>query len=103
MKIDNTGKPVANQPARPSEATRANAASKAYSSTARSTDSATVNITPVASQLNAIENQLKTAPAVDTERVAEIRQAIKEGRFSINPEAIADKLVASVKELLGNG
>lgn len=38
---------------------------------------------------------------VNTERVAEIKQAISEGRFQINPERIADGLLASVRDMLG--
>ena len=37
---------------------------------------------------------------VDAQRVAEIKQAIAEGRFQINPERIADGLLASVREML---
>jgi negative regulator of flagellin synthesis FlgM len=37
---------------------------------------------------------------VDIHRVAEIKQAIAEGRFQINPERIADGLLASVREML---
>jgi negative regulator of flagellin synthesis FlgM len=38
---------------------------------------------------------------VNTQRVAEIKQAIAEGRFQINPERIADGLLASVRDMLG--
>lgn len=38
---------------------------------------------------------------VNAQRVAEIKQAIAEGRFQINPERIADGLIGSVRELLG--
>jgi negative regulator of flagellin synthesis FlgM len=37
---------------------------------------------------------------VDVARVAEIKQAIAEGRFQIQPERIADGLLASVREML---
>lgn len=37
---------------------------------------------------------------VDTQKVAEIKQAISEGRFQINPERIADGLLKSVREML---
>lgn len=37
---------------------------------------------------------------VDVQRVAEIKQAITEGRFQINPERIADGLLTSVREML---
>ncbi|WNO53682.1 flagellar biosynthesis anti-sigma factor FlgM [Stakelama saccharophila] len=34
------------------------------------------------------------APPVDAERVARIRQAVKEGSFPITPATIADRLIA---------
>lgn len=37
---------------------------------------------------------------VDAQKVAEIKQAIAEGRFQINPERIADGLLNSVQEML---
>ncbi len=42
------------------------------------------------------------APAFDAKRVAEIKQAIAEGRFTINAEAIADRLIESASELIGS-
>ena len=39
--------------------------------------------------------------AFNSQKVAEIRQAISEGRFQINPERIADGLISSVREMLG--
>ena len=38
--------------------------------------------------------------AFDSQKIAEIRQAISEGRFQINPERIADGLINSVREML---
>lgn len=40
------------------------------------------------------------AGQVDSNRVAAIKQAIAEGRFSINAGAIADRLISSAQELL---
>jgi negative regulator of flagellin synthesis FlgM len=37
----------------------------------------------------------------DAEKVARLAQAIKDGKFEVNPEAIADKLIANAQELLG--
>lgn len=37
---------------------------------------------------------------LDAARVQQIRQAIAEGRFQINPEAIADRLIESARELV---
>ncbi len=39
-------------------------------------------------------------PPVDSSRVMEIKQAIMEGRFRINPEAIADRLIDTARELI---
>lgn len=36
----------------------------------------------------------------DNAKVAEIKQAIIEGRFKVNPEVIADRLLETVKELI---
>jgi len=38
---------------------------------------------------------------VNAAKVAEIKQAIAEGRFQINPERIADGLLESVRDMLG--
>ncbi|MDV6343617.1 flagellar biosynthesis anti-sigma factor FlgM [Nitrosomonas sp. Is37] len=37
---------------------------------------------------------------VDAAKVAKIRQAIIEGRFKVNSEAVADRLLETVKELI---
>jgi negative regulator of flagellin synthesis FlgM len=37
----------------------------------------------------------------DAEKVKRIAQAIKDGKFQVNPEVIADKLIANAQELLG--
>lgn len=37
----------------------------------------------------------------DAGKVKRIAQAIKDGKFEVNPEAIADKLIANAQELLG--
>lgn len=55
-----------------------------------------VQLSSLASQLLASENE----SVFDANRVAEIKQAIADGKFSINPGAIADRLIASAKELV---
>jgi len=40
-------------------------------------------------------------PTFDVEKVQRIAGAIRDGRFQVNAEAIADKLVANAEELLG--
>ncbi|RTR04380.1 flagellar biosynthesis anti-sigma factor FlgM [Halomonas nitroreducens] len=43
-----------------------------------------------------------TRQDIDTARVAEIREAIRDGRLEIKPERIADGLIASVQDLLAH-
>ena len=45
---------------------------------------------------------MDNVPVVDSARVEAIKLAISEGRFKINPEVIADSLLASVKDLMQN-
>ena len=41
-----------------------------------------------------------TTPEFDAEKVARISKAIEDGTFKINPDAIADKLIANAQEAL---
>jgi negative regulator of flagellin synthesis FlgM len=40
------------------------------------------------------------APPIDSARISEIKQAISDGRFTINAGAIADRLIASARDLI---
>lgn len=42
-------------------------------------------------------------PPINSARIQEIKQAISEGRFKINPEAIADRLIESARDLVNSG
>ena len=48
-----------------------------------------------------MESSMAGTPVVDVAKVAEIKQAISEGRFQINSGVVADRLIASARELLG--
>lgn len=58
-----------------------------------------VRITDQARQLAALEQALQDLPAVNEGRVAEIRLALEEGRYEVNPGRIADKLLRMEREL----
>lgn len=58
-------------------------------------------------ELSALSSQLKAAGAgltsdgvFDTAKIQEIKQAISDGRFKVNAEVVADRLLDTVKELL---
>lgn len=62
-----------------------------------------VALSSLSSRLQEVESAMGAAPAVDAERVSEIRQAIADGQFKINPERIADGLLDSVRQMLTAG
>ena len=61
-----------------------------------------VEITTVSAQLAQLEKMLGDVGIVDAARVASIKQAIAEGRFKVDSEVVADKLLATVREYLAN-
>ena len=86
MKIDSTYKPattpIANRPATrsPQEA---------------SPNAESVSLSQLAGTLQGAEK-----PPVNAARIQEIKEAISQGRFKVNPEAIADGLIQSARDLL---
>ncbi len=59
--------------------------------------SAQVDLSTSASMLSGIAAD----PTFDSAKVDRIAQAIRDGKFEVNPEAIADKLIVNAQELLG--
>jgi negative regulator of flagellin synthesis FlgM len=56
-------------------------------------------------QLSVASSLLSTTddePSFDAARVSEIKQAIADGRFTINAGAIADSLISSARELIAS-
>lgn len=47
-----------------------------------------------------VDGVLANAPVTNPARIAEIKQAIADGRFSVNAEKIANGLLDSVRQLL---
>lgn len=71
---------------------------KAAASAAKGEASAQVDLSATAATLS---GQDGLAGSFDAAKVDRIAQAIRDGKFEINPEAIADKLIANAQELLG--
>ncbi len=53
----------------------------------------TVNLTSSAKLLARLDKTLESLPAVNAERVAEIRTAIESGDYEIDSDAIADAMI----------
>jgi negative regulator of flagellin synthesis FlgM len=60
--------------------------------------SAEVKLSPAATLLSRAAAE---SGGFDSAKVERIAQAIREGRFTVNAEAIADKLIVNAEELLG--
>lgn len=58
-----------------------------------------VQVSDLASRLSQLESQF--GGDFDAKKVEEVRSAIAAGHFKVNAEAVADKLLSSVAELLG--
>ena len=56
-----------------------------------------VELSPAASLISGTASD----PTFDAKKVERIAQAIRDGKFTVNPEAIADKLIVNAQELLG--
>jgi negative regulator of flagellin synthesis FlgM len=94
--IDNT-KPIT--PAAGATSSRDGAAASADKLTAGAASpeaSAKVALSPAATRL--VNEQ---SADFDAAKVARIAQAIRDGKFEVNAEAIADKLIAHTQEMLG--
>ncbi len=59
-----------------------------------------VELSALSSQLKAAGTRLAGDSVFDTAKIQEIKQAISDGRFKVNAEVVADRLLDTVKELL---
>lgn len=101
MKIDKTTPPLpASQIGE--LAPRSAAAKPAKGSTASDSAASSTNVQlgTATAQLHSLGKSVASSPVVDAEKVAAIKQAISEGRFKINNDVVADRLIDSVKELI---
>lgn len=62
-------------------------------------DSQSVQITGTARQLADLEQKIRDLPAVNEERVSQLRSAIEQGTYSVRPQQIADQLMSMERAL----
>ena len=63
--------------------------------------SAQVQLSPAATALTSGATHAASDPTFDGAKVERIAQSIRDGKFTVNAEAIADKLIVNAEELLG--
>ncbi len=102
MKIDNSNKSVKPQSQVDKTASKRGSATAAKTAPKSSGSHERVDIGPLSAQLRSLESSLENVQVVDTARVEAIKQAITEGRFRVNPDVVADRLLTTVKELVLN-
>ncbi len=100
MKIEKTSKPLPTSTVGETSARGATAKPGGGKSTTSNTDSTSVHLGSTTSQLRSMESSLASTPVVDAQKVAEIKQAISEGRFQVNSGVVADKLINTVQDLI---
>ncbi|MDZ4200598.1 MAG: flagellar biosynthesis anti-sigma factor FlgM [Gallionella sp.] len=77
------GKPVPSAPQQPSSGT-------------------SVSLGSTAAQLSSLERGMAESSPVDSGKVEQIKQAISEGRFKVNTEVVAERLLETVRDLIGS-
>jgi negative regulator of flagellin synthesis FlgM len=73
----------------------------AKTSTGVSVTTEKLSISELSSRLSDLETRLSDPAPFDLAKVEGIKQAIREGKLEINAGKIADRLLESVKDLLG--
>jgi len=93
MKIDNlpgTGTPKATD-TRTTQATPAPAGRSEGPGTSATRDDS-VTLTDTARRLVELKNQLGNMPSVDSHRVEQVRQALEDGSYQIDPSRVGEKV-----------
>jgi negative regulator of flagellin synthesis FlgM len=73
---------------------------RAESAIAKPGPGASVATSGLSSELRALGAQMSGGEVVDAARVSKIKQAMSEGRFKVNPDVVADRLLETVREML---
>lgn len=90
------------KPVAPAPAPERKGGASEVSAVAGSEASSQVALSSAASSLMAkVADSGGTDPAFDAAKVERIATAIREGKFQVNADVIADKLIVNAEELLG--
>lgn len=61
-----------------------------------------VALSSLASRMQEVEAALANVPVADASRIAEIKQAMAEGRFQVDASKVADGLIESVRQMIAS-
>ncbi len=60
-----------------------------------------LTLTPQARQLKGLEARVAQMPVVDAEKVQRLRDDIAQGRYQVNPERVAEKMLQFEQQVFG--
>lgn len=97
MKIDNSIKTLGNLPSANDSRNR----TVKEQSTPQAVDAGTkVELSSLSSSLQKMESTIANVPVVNSSRVAELKKAIAEGRYQVNPESLANAMLQNAQQML---
>lgn len=99
MKVEKSSKPI---PAAPVAKGRARGSVAKPAGDTPPAGATSVHLGATAEQLRGTGNGMANTPLVNAAKVAEIKQAISEGRFQVNSGVVADGLIRSVTDLINS-
>ncbi|MFA5171242.1 MAG: flagellar biosynthesis anti-sigma factor FlgM [Sulfuriferula sp.] len=99
MKITDSIKNIANASVG-NTATNSTKSSERTTAAPSSNMGAKVTLSPLSSQLQALQVQIAGTSAFDTKKVEAIKLAIADGQFQVDSGKIANELITSVRDLL---
>jgi negative regulator of flagellin synthesis FlgM len=101
VKIDKPGNTLSASPAGESVARVGGKNKSGQAFAAQQAAITNVSLGSTAAHLQSMESSMANTPVVNAAKVAEIKQAISEGRFQVNTSVVADRLMATVRDLIG--
>jgi len=103
VKIDDTLNKTAAAPTTASpQPARADVAQDTTTVATPTPASTNVQLSPLSTQLQALQGTQASSSVFATKKVEEIKLAISEGRFQVNSDKVADGLLESVKDLINS-
>ncbi|MEZ5616480.1 MAG: flagellar biosynthesis anti-sigma factor FlgM [Rhodocyclaceae bacterium] len=61
-----------------------------------------VELSALAARMQEVEAALANVPVADAGRIAEIKQAMAEGRFQVDASKVADGLIENVRQMIAS-
>ena len=101
MKINSPVDALNGRKAESSASTPAQTGSANAKSAGSTPASASIQLSPLSTQIKSLASTLGTATEFDAQKVAAIKQAIRDGTLTVHADVIADKMLTDLRDALG--